>query len=509
MVAEHAYPLTAPRSFGGYKLPDNPARVGDIERGFFATAWEYARAYWDMETKERWRALFEESPEIGQEDFEALVGDRDIKRMPFQTEAEVERQIAIHDFEASQQEYESRGLAALVGSSLPLMVDPVGVATLPAGFSNFARSAARGATLRQSMTQATIGGAKVGAASVPLEAAMQMQMYGKIDPLTVAASGVGPVLLSPLLAAAGRGARAVFQRSPDPELAGAAVNSPLRKPGAAPEDAAKAVYNNPDVKPPPVYRRETVPFTPVRRMEDSFAQYEGGASRWVQDMAAKSPRATQFAREQLGFDPDDSTVLRDYLRQVKADSDARVETPPKHNFRTAGEVRQVMRGEELSPGAEANLRASGLAERASPEEPVKLTPMGERLSQAMKEPQVPANRDMLEAYHARGTSAVKAQIVKETGSGDSVRDLPSIVEPPESLDSLMGVLEAAVAEAGTPAPAARPAQPMTGRQTAETAAENAKEAARARKQLKAMGADDEDVRSMARKLMEGLETCRV
>src|SRR5690625_3903763 len=86
-----AYPVTQPRTFGGYELSDNPARMGDIERGFFATAWDNARAYWELETMERWRALFEDAPEISQDEFDEMVGDRPIEKRPFQTVAETER----------------------------------------------------------------------------------------------------------------------------------------------------------------------------------------------------------------------------------------------------------------------------------------------------------------------------------------------------------------------------------------------------------------------------------
>lgn len=517
-----AYPVTQPRTFGGYELSDNPARMGDIERGFFATAWDNARAYWELETMERWRALFEDAPEISQDEFDEMVGDRPIEKRPFQTVAETERAIAIHDWEQSQQEYEKRGIASFVGTALPLMLDPVSVATMPVGWQNFAR-AAGAKTMRQALLQSSIGGAKVGAATVPLEVGMQMRTRGEVDPMTVAAAGVGPAALSPMLAAAGRGARAAFRRSPDNTLADAANRSKIKRPEAAPEDVAKAVHDHPDARPPAPYVRESEALTPTMRLNEAFERYDGGSVRWVQDMAAQDPRAVQFARD-LGIDPEASTVLRDFMREVKSASDAVAGTPTRVNMDLARAFHKLDRGEPLTVREANGLRVVGLIERAEgppasrfadistlrETRPYRRTVLGERLAKAIEAPQVPANRALLDDFYARGAGAIKDRLARETGDPDAVQDLASVIAPIDEPNRLMNVLEAARAETrGKPDPAAGRTTPEVEQHSPEVQSSFAREADSARQQLLDLGSDDEDVRALARAMMEGLEVCRV
>lgn len=323
--------------------------------GFWSAAGRGATAGWRL-TKERWASLNDTSDVLSANAFKALVGDRKIEFRPGMTEQQAEARIAEYDYDQRLQSLEGRPVAEFLGFAATSLLDPVNVATLPIGGASFAR-AATATTMRQALRHAAAGGAKVGIASAPLEVAVQMQSYGEVRPDELAASVAAPVLLSPLLMAPGRALRGMSQRRTQQRF-DAARN--VDNPHAMDEATLRGAEDD-LVPPPPVRSADLDGDVPQARLREAFDSYEGGARRWVSDLANNAPSARELAGR-LGIDPDAAPIRALLARQARLTAQ-RTPPPEEARFTQIQDLLAAAQG-RAEPEQWARLQSAGLAGEA-------------------------------------------------------------------------------------------------------------------------------------------------
>ncbi len=299
--------------------------------GAAGRSWGFA---WE-DVKARWGSIFDPTEQMSADDFKEMVGARDLTWEPGTTKQRTQRLMAEHDHEQYLQNYESRPIAEFLGMMPPYMLDPVSAATLPVGGTSFAR-AAGAASFRQFLGQSSVGGAKVGAAATPVEAAVQSQTYGELRGDMLAATALGSVAAAPILSAPGYALRGLSSSRTATEVA-SAIDSPVDA-----HNLARTIDAEGDIAPPPFAQLEIDSLVPVARVNEIFAGYEGGPRRWFSDFAAGSQRALEYARTR-GVDPD-APALRRLARQQAEFTVRRTPTSAEQRFTDLEDMVSALEG---------------------------------------------------------------------------------------------------------------------------------------------------------------------
>ena len=318
--------------------------------------------------KDRWASLMDEDDPVPADQWEEVAEGRDIPWEPGMTKSRADHLIQEHDYEQYAQHYEGRPIAEFVGMMGPFLFDPVSVATMPVGGANFA-AAARAPTLGKFMQESVRGGAKVGAASAPLEVGVQTQAYGELRGDELAGTILGPIAAAPILSAPGRVLRSLGERrgqtgatdhsQPDVRQAAAAANQsdrPIeidRIIGPYQQEAGVSLA-------PPVRQIDPSSPVPTARMEELFGDWDGGAKGWFQRYARGDEDAVAAAR-QKGFDPD-SDALRGLVREEVRLSSRRGMQPDEGRFTDLRDLVDAEQG-RATPDQMERLRQRGMADR--------------------------------------------------------------------------------------------------------------------------------------------------
>lgn len=283
----------------------------------FARGWVIA---WEQ-TKARWGTMAGDEAVMSRDAFVERFGE-DVADAynPGVTESNAESIVFAARERQRAQQFESRGFVEFLGALGPSLPDPVNVATLPFGASNAVRAnalAARGA-VKEALEQSVVGGFKAGAASVPLEAAVQVRAEGQVSPEGLLLSAVAPVVFSPLLSAPGF----VISKLRNGKTTRAVAERGSPTGGDDIQRAADVVAENPDLPAPPPQpdARDT---GPVRLPDERFSEV-GGVKQWAAAAARRDPAALDFARRN-NIDMD-SVALRAFF--VAESNRQAVTTPP-------------------------------------------------------------------------------------------------------------------------------------------------------------------------------------
>lgn len=411
-MAGPAIPKTQPRTFMGQPVTG----IGMTDRGPLPRSfWEAAGSEFNFrvdQTVERWRMVGEDrGPALLPEEFEAIVGEREIPFEPGLTQDEAERRVMFHDYEQWESRMQGRPIASLLGGIGPMIADPVNIATAPFGAANFARATAA-PTLGKFFGQMALGGAKAGVASAPLEVAYQRGETGTIRPGELAGTVIGPIVLAPALGGLGRGLRRLVG-SNGPEVNRTVRN--LATDGSRDPIESVRIINEASrdgLPPPPRSTRSAPPPpTPTRRLRETFADYSGGHRAFVRDLAAGRTEAVEKL-ESLGVRADDPAVVRMVDRLGRA-SDQRSSTPTDYNLRLLDTFNQWRAGEQLDADQARLLRDNGLVretptDTALPDAPrLEPTDVGARLDEALVAPREVRNAKLLRKVNVEGAGAVR------------------------------------------------------------------------------------------------------
>lgn len=424
-MADPQLPKTRPRTFmgqpvGGPGLSDR----GPRPRSFF----EAAAAEWEFTMEEivksRWRRIGEPAGEaLRQEEYERIVGERDIPFEPGITANEAERRVAFFDYDQVTSKYQGRPIAQLVGGAIPSMLDPVSIATLPIGAARFAKGAAA-ATWGAFFKQTAIGGAQAGLASLPLEIAAQRGETAELRPFELGGSVIGPIIAPIGLGAFGRGARSVMRRIKNGPTASQATRNYGTTNDLDPAEAEAAIRDAKDagLQPPPNFQRTRNRASPTQRLADEFNDYEGGHRQWVRDLAAGRQTALDKARA-VGIDPDDRVIERMLDRLGRA-SDQRSSTPTDYNLRLLDTFQRFRAGDDVDDADLRLLADNGLAlprvrvvdgqpqprTTAEGTPDVATTAAGRRLAEALDNPKSVSNAKLLRRVNRDGAAAVRNEL---------------------------------------------------------------------------------------------------
>lgn len=305
----------------------------------------------------RWVSVFDEEETLTEDQFKEVVGDRPVEYYSGMDKSTAEFLAWEHDRDQQLAQYEARPIAEFLGMMLPYVADPVSVATLPVGGTSVAR-ALSSASLKQFVKHSVTAGAKVGAASAPLEAAIQPSAYGEIRPELIAGTALGPVIASPLLSAPGYALRGVRGRT-GAQVARAA--QPETNMGA---DFFRAINNyqqdNWGVKRPPEMPRPDKVQLPSARFNEMFDSYPGGVKQWVRDLAADNEAAINHIKKQ-GIDSD-APPLRNFIIRHKEGSAKRAQfVGLEERFTQLRDVTDMAQG-RARPEQIERLRKAGILE---------------------------------------------------------------------------------------------------------------------------------------------------
>ncbi|MFO7858076.1 MAG: hypothetical protein R6V11_04055, partial [Ectothiorhodospiraceae bacterium] len=388
--------------------------------------------------KSRWRRIGEPAGEaLRQEEYEKIVGDRDIPFEPGITANEAERRVAFFDYDQVTSKYQGRPIAALLGGAIPSMLDPVSIATLPVGSARFAKGALA-ATWGQFFKQTAIGGAQAGLASVPLEIAAQRGETAELRPFEIGGTVIGPIVAPIGLGAFGRGARAALRRVRNGPDASQTTRNLRSSDEVGPADAEAAVRDAKDagLQPPPNAQRTQTRATPTQRLADEFNDYEGGHRQWARDLAAGRQTAIDKAQA-VGIDPDSPMIDRMLDRLGRA-SDQRSATPTDYNLRLLDTFNRFRAGDDADDADLRLLADNGLAlprarvvegevqprvtDEGVPD--VATTAAGRRLAEALDNPKSVSNAKLLRRVNRDGAAAVRNDLEARAGRGEG-GDLPS------------------------------------------------------------------------------------
>lgn len=533
-------PITA---FGMPVVP--PASVGTAikrPRSRFDAMGDVSRYEWDR-TRDRWTLpgeIWDEAIDI--EQFRDIVGERDIPFTPGITAAEAERRRDLFEYEKREALYETHPISQFLAAIPPTVLDPVSVGTMPIGGVNF-KLAKEAAGWMPFLRQTAIGGAKAGAASIVPEYMIQQAETGMIEPGRLIGSAIGPVIAAPVLGAVGRALSRGYQgvrtriNGDAAALGHRAANS---DPRVHPLDKEAAVLDAEERGLPTPYigERTSPQPVPMQRLRETFADYDGGWRGFVRDLGAGREGAAVKARA-IGIDPENNEVVGRLLAALGDHTEATSRPPLEYtakvldafNLFRAGEatdaktvrllqdnglvvptsgrgtIQTEVDGRALTP---AEMRDRGLGASAPS---VALSAVGVRLAAALRDPSLPANRQLLDSVNETGVGAVRAALRRARGEGVSVDDdldvLPRILSE-DSIDAptVMHHLDAAALRSQVPdaadlppppapPPAARPAPD----EVADAATLDAKALARE------LGVDVNDIDEAVGGLFDGVTVC--
>lgn len=291
-----------------------------FERGEYPTDAGYLTSFWSSfgrsmgfawdDVKARWSGVVDlEAEQLTAAEHMELVGDRPIPYDPFRTRGQLERHIAEHDFDQSVSGWQDRPAADFLGGLLPYAVDPVTVATYPVG-GGALQAAARATTTRGFLRNVATASGAISAASLPAEALVQAQTYGELRGDVLGMTALAPLVFTPALGALTRGL------------------------------SARATVNL-DAPAPRITPTAAVPEVPRARLDESFGDYQGGARRWLQDIARGHEPARQHARR-LGIDPH-AEALQKLIQQQARLTARRTPPPAEERLQALADISTVAR----------------------------------------------------------------------------------------------------------------------------------------------------------------------
>lgn len=392
---------------------ENPYPQGPLQafgRAFSSTTEDVAH---------RWRSL-EPGDSVTKEEFDEIVGDAPVSVDWGPSMTRERAQFLADEARREQwsQQFESRPVAEFLGASLPTVADPVSVATMPVGGTSFA-AASRATTLGQFLKHSTAGGAKVGAATAPIEAAAQPSFYGEMRPEMLAGAVAGPVLASPLLGLPGFALKSVAGRRTGiqdteaaQDMAEAAATSGQMDADIA-DMTSRLTDEEGDLPAPPMGQRppEEAGQRP-RELDRLFGDWTGQERGWVRDLAAGDEAAAARARE-VGIDPD-SPALQRFLEREGERTLRRSRQVDEDRFTELRDFSDFVAG-RASPEQQQRLAAAGMVESAETARVARQTPEDWRLGEVLRA--------------SREADAADAQ-VRELAAAPGMRPLQEALETP-------------------------------------------------------------------------------
>ena len=337
-VEGNEHPGQAPSEVGVF----GSARLG------FGTAW--------LDVQQRWASLADDAddPVPTGPEIEELLDGRSMEIPRGTSRREIERRIGMHDREQYLSQYSTGMVGEFVGALPPYFLDPTSLALAPVGGAKI-RAATQSGTLGGFLRESTTAGARIGAASLPLELGIQQRTRGEVDGTSVLLSSIAPVVATPVFASPAW-ARTGLRNERAVRTGISSEQMPVDTP---PVRSSEAVAARNDIPSPPV-REYTTPVQPPRaRLNETFREYEGGSAQWIQDMAVGREGARTFAAR-IGVNPD-SPVLRDMISQEGQATAQRTAAPAsfERDVRAA-----VQRTEQGRPEARdtTTLQRAGLAD---------------------------------------------------------------------------------------------------------------------------------------------------
>jgi len=415
-----------PATFYGQEvMSGDPSPSTEFDEGFFQGMGRGASMAWE-DVKHRWDTLSDSGTTISKEEFDEVTKDAPVQQSwgPSMTRerAEFLAQEARHA--QWSQQFDQQTIARFVGEIGPTLLDPTSVATMPFGGANFARGIAAG-SLKQYLKETTVGGLKVGAATAPLEATMQPEVYGEMRPGMLAAAAGAPVVASPILNAPARVLSGIAGRSTgaeDPDLA-AAVGEKAGQQGDMQADVTNITSDltDSDAPAPPLTMEqalqaaEQVGATELEargELDRWFGDWPGKERGWVRDLAAGDEAAARRA-EELGIDAD-SPALQRFLTREGERTASRSRVVDEDRFTQARDFQDFVRG-QAAPEQRQRLAAQGLVESAEAAALARQTPEDWRLGETLR--------------RAREADAAEAD-VREMGASRSMKPLQDALETP-------------------------------------------------------------------------------
>jgi len=405
---------------------------------------------------DRWLLPFEQRQEaVTVDEFNEMVGEREIPFKANITPAQVEKEIAFHDFEQDLARFESRPVADLLGGTAPAILDPVSVGTMGFGGGNLARAAVA-KTFRSQLMEFTGAGIRAGVASAIPEQLTQSAERVQTDGARLAGSVFGPIALGPILGSGGVAARAAFRGIRDGPLAAAHIRGPRSNKNVSPDEAVRAVNDADEAgfTPLRVPERKAPPPVPRERLNETFKDYAGGHVQWVRDLAAGREGARTKAAD-IGVDPD-GPEMRRMVKLFGDASDTRSATPTDYNFKLLDTFNQFRQGEQLDPDQIQLLSENGLTQfrsrteveidgRSAAVEIPAPTAVGRRLAEALDAPRNVRNAKLLRRVNTEGAGAVRRDLEARARreAGEPPEPGPRIIDDQIDPGTVIQHLEAA------------------------------------------------------------------
>jgi len=243
-----------------------------LGQGFAVDGLGYARDQWaslrDVVFDDDQETLTVERYEELRDD--PILGKIDVPFQPGMTVRQFRNNLRRHKRDSYMQTFErsvagqgTRFLGAMGGG----MLAPEVLSTIWVGGPAI-RAATQAGTTAQFMRQSALAATQISAATVPLNIQAQQAVYGNVDPLETVLTGVAPFVFIPAGAAFGR------------------AFTPREQRAAA--DAAST--------PAPTGVREPADNYVPASLNDEFANYPGGAPKWLDDIAQNRPEAFEYGR---------------------------------------------------------------------------------------------------------------------------------------------------------------------------------------------------------------------
>ncbi len=243
-----------------------------LGQGFAVDGLGYARDQWaslrDVVFDDDQETLTVERYEELRDD--PILGKIDVPFQPGMTVRQFRNNLRRHKRDSYMQTFDrsvagqgTRFLGAMGGG----MLAPEVLSTIWVGGPAI-RAATQAGTTAQFMRQSALAATQISAATVPLNIQAQQAVYGNVDPLETVLTGVAPFVFIPAGAAFGR------------------AFTPREQRAAA--DAAST--------PAPTGVREPADNYVPASLNDEFANYPGGAPKWLDDIAQNRPEAFEYGR---------------------------------------------------------------------------------------------------------------------------------------------------------------------------------------------------------------------
>jgi hypothetical protein len=328
----------------------------------------------------RWTSWLDEEETITENEFKEITGDRNIQFWHGMDRRTAEFLAREHDILEYQAQYERRPIAEFLGASLPLMADPVSIATMPVGGTSITRAIASG-SLRGYLRNTLIAGAKIGLTSAPIEAALQPQVYGELRPDILLGTLLGPVIAAPILAAP---ARVLHNIRSGPSATAAARSS---QPETSGFNGARLVQayeqDHWSVRSPPIIRDPGGIILPTHRFNEMFREYQGGYRQWVRNFARNQEDAAEFLRRN-NIDPE-SPALREFIARHKEATVKRAQGASlERRFTQLRDLTDYVQG-RATPEQVDRLRADRLLQEAQDMRDAVVRPGFERTSEDIRQ----------------------------------------------------------------------------------------------------------------------------